>query len=232
MATRDVPRVVITKNDRKKKPAIINVYNYTNGGTDIQDQRMSNYSTTSKSNKWTRKVLSYLLDTARVNAQTIFALVMKLIPRSMSSFDFLIALAEALVKPHVERRPLKGLTDDIIRKMSTFLNRTIDKTAINAGSVATPALEPKNVTTRAKRKATCQPRTSAPKASAHRSKIVQFENTGSKRKCSHCVKLISGKGHKKAKKNLYSSKWQCSSCSKPLCINHQPVLRMYHTVSP
>lgn len=224
LSTRDVPKVGITKNDRKQKPAIINAYNYTNGGTDIQDQRMSNYSTASKSKKWTRKVLSYLLDTARVNAQTIYALVMKLCPRKMSSFDFAIELAMALVIPLIERRPLKGLNDDVIRKMSFFLNRTIDKTLETAASKAAPPLETKNVTTRAKKRATLPARPSASKVTAHKSKVVKFENTGSKRKCSHCVRLTAGQGHKKAKKNLYSSKWQCSSCAKPLCINHLHVI--------
>merc|ERR1712024_86342 len=100
----------------------------------------------------------------------------------MSSFDFAIELAMALVTPLIERRPLKGLNNDVIRKMSFFLNRTIDKTLETAASEAAPPLETKNVTIRAKKRAILPARPSASKITAHKSKVVKFENTGSKRK--------------------------------------------------
>ncbi len=37
--------IIGTTKDKQKKPAIMKVYDYTKGGTDIMDQRMSNYST-------------------------------------------------------------------------------------------------------------------------------------------------------------------------------------------
>ena len=74
LVSRDVPKVGITKNDKKQRPAIINAYNFTNNGTDVMDQRMVNYSTSSKSKWFSRKVVDYLLDTAIRNAQTIYNL--------------------------------------------------------------------------------------------------------------------------------------------------------------
>ena len=43
------------------------------GGTDIMDQRCGYYSIATKNPIWTRKVLALMLDTSRVNAQTIVA---------------------------------------------------------------------------------------------------------------------------------------------------------------
>ena len=114
LATRDVPKVGITKDDKKHRPAIINAYNFTNNGTDVMDQRMGNYSTSSKSMRYTRKVINYLLDTAVGNAQTIYHLNKNKPPRKSNSFDYRFETAEGLVTPHIERRPLKGLQDDVI----------------------------------------------------------------------------------------------------------------------
>ena len=227
LATRDVPKVGITKDYRKKKPAIINAYNFTNGGVDIQDQRMGNYSTSSKSKKFTRKVLSYLLDTARVNAQTIYYLIMLLSPRKSNSFDFLLSLAEEMVRPHIESRPLKGLKDDEIRKMSFVLDRPINKKAATASLESVPQLPDQNVSTRARRKAKRQLGPSAPiptSSKALASEVVKFESTGKKRRCSDCLESIKGPGHKKAKDKLIQYKWQCCSCSKALCKKHSNII--------
>ena len=74
-------------------------------------------------------LFAYLLDTARVNAQTIWSLNQKpktkKDPRQTNSFEFGIKLARALVLPHVERRPLNGLQIPIQLKMSMFLKRQL-----------------------------------------------------------------------------------------------------------
>ena len=82
------PLLGVTKDDGKKKPAIIKFYDFTKGGTDIMDQRMDSYTTSSKSKKWTKKTFSWMLDVARVNAQTILALVKGQNPRKADSFKF------------------------------------------------------------------------------------------------------------------------------------------------
>ena len=62
----------VTKYDGHNKPAVYKFYDFTKGGTDIADQRMSYYTTNTKSRRWTLPMFSYVLDTARINAQTVF----------------------------------------------------------------------------------------------------------------------------------------------------------------
>ena len=61
----------VTKNGRKRKPAIIKFYGYTKGGTEIVDEKMGKYPVKPKSSKWTAAVFSHILDIARVNAATL-----------------------------------------------------------------------------------------------------------------------------------------------------------------
>ena len=63
----------VTKDDDKKKPVMYKLYDFTKGGTDIVDQKMSFYSCITKSRKWTLVVFSYLLDAIRVNSATLYA---------------------------------------------------------------------------------------------------------------------------------------------------------------
>lgn len=58
-----VPIIGLTKDN--KKPAIINLYNYTMGGTDIVDLLIVHKTVRWKSNKWTMSSLSFMLDTGR-----------------------------------------------------------------------------------------------------------------------------------------------------------------------
>ena len=39
----------VTRDDKKKKPAIFKLYDFTKGGTDVVDQRMASYSCKAKS---------------------------------------------------------------------------------------------------------------------------------------------------------------------------------------
>ena len=86
-----------TRDDRKKKPSILKLYDFTKGGTDVMDQRIGTYSTKMKSRKWTKVSLSYVLDTCRVNASTVYALSKGDDPKKTGSFDFGWDLAESLV---------------------------------------------------------------------------------------------------------------------------------------
>ena len=74
MLTKMRPCLGITKNDGKEQPAIYKLYDFTKGGTDIVDQKISYYSTKSKSVKWKMVAFYFILDTSRVNAQTMLAL--------------------------------------------------------------------------------------------------------------------------------------------------------------
>ena len=56
----DPPILDITKEDVKIKLEIYKVHDFTEGGTDIIDQRMGCYTCKPKSRKWTITVFIYL----------------------------------------------------------------------------------------------------------------------------------------------------------------------------
>lgn len=104
----------VTKDDGHKKPQIMKYYDFTKGGTDIIDQRMGSLTCKSKSAKWTITAFSYLLDTMRVNSQTIYALNHEKNPRSVSSPLYLWDLVLELATPHMLRRlQTPGVQDSI-----------------------------------------------------------------------------------------------------------------------
>ena len=82
------PILGITKDDGKSKLGIYKVYDFTKGGTDIIDQRMGFYTCKPKSRKWTITVFSYVIDMARVNSSTTFALQKKYDPCKQDSFEY------------------------------------------------------------------------------------------------------------------------------------------------
>ena len=88
-----------TSEDGKKKPSILKLYDFTKGGTDVMDQRIGTYSTKTKSRKWTKASLSYVLNTCRVNASTVYVLSKGDDPKKTGSFDFGWDLAESLALP-------------------------------------------------------------------------------------------------------------------------------------
>ena len=105
-----LPLLGTTKDNGKKKLLQYKLYDFTKGGTDIIDQKMGFYTTKSKSHKWTITAFSYVLDMARVNASTIFALNKRISPSKADALDVGYCLMESLVKPHVERRSTNGLS--------------------------------------------------------------------------------------------------------------------------
>ena len=87
------------------KPAIINYYNLTMGGTDVVDQMMAHKSVRWKSDRWTMSTLAFILDTCAVNANTLFGVKFGIKKPDARKFRF--ELIHALVKPHILRR-VKG----------------------------------------------------------------------------------------------------------------------------
>ena len=102
------PILGVSKNP-KKKPAIYKLYDYTKDGTDIIDQRMGTYSCHVKSRRLTMAAFSYVLDTCRVNASTVFALNKGQDPPKQKSFNFVLGLASELILPQSKQRQLTGL---------------------------------------------------------------------------------------------------------------------------
>ena len=63
----------------------------------------------------------YILDTIRVNSQTIFTLLKGETPGKTQSIDVGFQLVMSLTRPHMERRPLQGLQTSVINKIKMYL---------------------------------------------------------------------------------------------------------------
>lgn len=114
------PLIGVTKDDGKRKPAIMKFYDFSKGGTDIVDQRISNYSVQCASRRWTMAAFAYVLDTARVNSQTMYAINTKCDPRSVDSFNFGWDLVLELTTPHIRSRNLSGLQKEVVKKINLY----------------------------------------------------------------------------------------------------------------
>ena len=86
------------------------MYDFAKGGTDIIDQRMGFCICKPKSRKWTITAFSYVIDKARANSCTTFALQKKYDPCKQNSFEYCYTLLYQLVKPFVQSRSLNGVT--------------------------------------------------------------------------------------------------------------------------
>jgi hypothetical protein len=111
------PILGTTKDDKCHKLGLYKLYDFTKGGTDIVDQRMGFHTTKTKSRKWTSVMFCYMLDTARVNASTIFALNKGVDPLKQDSFEFCYELVMQFVKPVIQRRPVNGLQSIVQQKI-------------------------------------------------------------------------------------------------------------------
>ena len=87
------------------------------------DQLNDFYSTCSKSLRWVCVALFYTLDTARVNAKTVFCMSKDIDPKKHSSFKFGWELSMQLAKPYVQARSLNGLTRCIQLKVNIMLDK-------------------------------------------------------------------------------------------------------------
>ena len=106
-------------SDEKAKPLVYKVYDYTKRGVDIPDQRMASYTTKPKTGKWTIVAMSYVLDMARMNSQTVYEANNSI--NGFNSFDFGWLLVNSLVAPHMHNRIEQGgLTMTLKSSMMKF----------------------------------------------------------------------------------------------------------------
>ena len=110
-----------TKDDNKSKPQIFKFYDFTKGGTGIVDQMNDYFTTRAKSLRWVMIVLYYMLDTARVNAKTIWCIKNGIDHHKLKSYNFGWDLAKTLTMPHVIRRDVNGLGLMVQLKKNLFL---------------------------------------------------------------------------------------------------------------
>ena len=75
---------------------------YTKGGADIVDQKITFYLSKTKSRKWTTIAFSYLLDICRINAASVLAMNEHTEPRKHNLFEVGFSLVLKLVKPFIQ----------------------------------------------------------------------------------------------------------------------------------
>ena len=84
---------------------------------------MGKYTVNTKANRWIIPVFSYLLDTARVNSQSLWSLTNDRQPSEGNSFDFIFELSECLFKPIIiGRGNTSHLSNFTSTKISSILN--------------------------------------------------------------------------------------------------------------
>ena len=82
------PFLGVTEDDGKSDLGIYKVYDFANGGKDIINQRIRFYTCKLKSGKWRITVFGYVIDMARVNLSTTFALQKKYDTCKYDSFEY------------------------------------------------------------------------------------------------------------------------------------------------
>ena len=114
-----------TRDDGYHKPAIIKLYDFTKGGTDIVDQLNDYHTCRSRTFRWDVVALFYILDTIRVNSKTIWCIKQGLDVQKFKSFDFAWELAMQLIKPFIRCRNINGLPRMTLERMERVLGEKI-----------------------------------------------------------------------------------------------------------
>ena len=117
----------ITHDGRKRKPAIVKFYDFTTGGIDILDQKISKYSCKSVTQPWTMVHFFFLMDTIYCNALTLYAIKHGKTLHKINAFDNGWDLFMSLVKPFIAERPTVGLGIGLQNKISVMLGRNTDE---------------------------------------------------------------------------------------------------------
>ena len=84
---------------------------------------MGFYTCKPKSRKWTITVFSYVIDMARVNSSTTFALQKKYDPCKQDSFEYCYTLLYQLVKPFIQSRSLNGFNTLVRQKIELVIGK-------------------------------------------------------------------------------------------------------------
>lgn len=88
---------------------------------------MGAYTTKSKSRKWTRVTLPFLLDTIKVNESTLAAFNINKIRKSIYSFSFHFESANDLGTANIARRHLIVLSSEILERCRAYLGDSYGK---------------------------------------------------------------------------------------------------------
>ena len=114
-----------TRDDGYHNPAMIKLYDFTKGGTDIVDQLNHYHTCRSRKFRWDVVALFYMLDTIRVNSKTIWCIKQGPDVQKFKSFDFAWELAMQLLKPFIRSRNISGLPRMTLERMERVLGEKI-----------------------------------------------------------------------------------------------------------
>ena len=215
------PLLGVTKDDGKQKPAIIKFYDFTKGGTDIMDQRMDTYTTSTKSRKWTKKAFCWMLDVARVNGQTILALNHGQSPRKTDSFQFAWDLAMALVEPHMQRRRgSSGLQKHLTMNMDSVLEFIQQQKPDEGDDRVEEVLPAAGDGTEGDAGAGAEVEGDGEGELSCWDMCHAGRESPNKNRCAQCCKELDSTNHKKEKDKLSKQKTVCQMCEAPTCKSH------------
>ena len=113
------------RDDGCHKPAIIKLYDFNKGRTDIADQLNDYHTCQSRTFRWDVVALFYMLDTIRVNSKTIWCLKQRLDVQKFKSFDLAWELAMQLIKPFIRSWNINGLPRMRLERMERVLGEKI-----------------------------------------------------------------------------------------------------------
>lgn len=213
------PLIATTVDDQKNKPAILKLYDFTKGGTDIVDQRMGTYSTNTKANRWTMSVFSFMLDTARVNAQVLWELNQQKIPNCSNSFKFAFQLATDLVHDHINKRNKNPLPITTKHKIAAYMRSHSDshtsemsETGASIASSSSRGAAPENPIATTSATASDSPATNVTASAITR------------KRCFKCVeeksRLLEAKERRKKQALMSRVTTACKICHKAVCRRH------------
>ena len=144
-----------------------------------------------KSRKWTMNVLNYLLDTARVNSQSVYCKVKNENVRTSNSYRFAMDLAKALIVPHILRREKnpKGIQSPTLHKMALALGRDLNLPKKREAPIQIDRFE----------------------------SFVEKEHA---KRCYMCVNALPSVGYSKLHSGISKVQTQCGTCGKAVCKKH------------
>ena len=164
------------------------------------DSRFSTgkYCSKPKTRRWSIAFFSYVLDTTRVNAQTICALNTGKNARDIDSFEFGKNFAMELVKPHIRNRDISRMNQTILVKMLAFTqdNRYL-RAILRMHEPPSPSDKPPH----------------------------HGQSSSNQKRCDECIRsiemnMVTGKIRNKAIGNLTKLSSICEQCGNVRCKKH------------
>ena len=190
---------------------------------------MQKFTTSTKSRRWNRKMLSYMLDVSRCNGQTILSKNKNISPRKYDSADFAWNLAKQLVWPHVlERKALtfRYLPCDIKKSIDYFLTiNSMDENQNNLYARIDAAGEEVIRDGNNDEEAREGGDNNVNQNNAPNIALFPHQSDVSRTKvCDKCRVAIMGPNYKTNYNKLSKASLQCQKCKMRLCKTHKIVI--------